>query len=324
MILGMDVLRWLTVKSLRGRTWAEMRVFDAPVQPTDLRVEDDRNAFISVYVDDASIKMDGNSLNAGDALCTLIIEVAVADVTSITPDVGDRDVTDPDIDRPPSMPRTVRLAQTDEGLEATIGFVSNQCAQALLAGDNPWAELWRQMTLQRKDVEIRRGGPSMEGKPEPAVRFASRVSRLRVSIVADPIWGESLEPGGFWWNFLAAAEADSEIGELAKIVRAHIEFPGAAIPYWRIQQAIGMYTTQGVARLGIAPVIGEDAFMPDIAEPAIGEKGTSHDIDSDKRLDIVKIEDDEWEPELPPGEPEEPKPILPDIEKSEWEEEGAP
>ena len=53
MILGQDVLRLLTVKALKGRTWAGERVYDSPAQPADLKIAEERAPFIGVYTDDA-------------------------------------------------------------------------------------------------------------------------------------------------------------------------------------------------------------------------------------------------------------------------------
>ncbi len=342
MILAQDVLRWITVKALRHRTWAGSRVFDAPAQPSDLRMEADRATFVSVFTDDSLIKLDGNSLNAGDAAIDLVIEVAVADQTTIVPDEGDRDPSDPDIDRPPATSMTTKLATTDEGLEATIGFVAAQCAQALMAADNPWAELWRLMAYQREQVTVRRGGPLQEGREEPAVRYASRVLRMRLHVVADPIWGEALEPGTFWYSFLEAAEADAEMQGIAKIVRAHIEYPGDPIPSWQIQQAIMMVTQKGIVRMGIAPLVGEDMLAPDIAEAPVGTQGFSHDIDTDLTTTVKPDEDGVWPPEpepvpdtypmantVEPGAPAPPPAPLPvqpspPPAPSKWEQEGQP
>jgi hypothetical protein len=306
------------------RTWAGARVFDAPAQPADLRIEQERATFISVFTDDSNVTLDGHSLSGGAAQVDLVIEVAVADQQSVVPDEGDRDPSDPDADRPPALPSTVKLAQTDEGLEATIGFVSAQVAQALIAGNNPWAELWRLMTPQRESVQIRRGGPLQEGREEPAVRFASRVMRMRLHVIADPVWGEPIEPGSFWELFLAMAEADPEMEALGKIVRAHIEYPGEPIPLWRLEQAKMMVSEKAIVRMGIAPAVGEDALAPDETEAPEADRGDSRDIETEAVTTVERDEDEQWPEEVEGGPPPLPDPIEPAPQPSKWEQEGQP
>src|SRR5512143_109458 len=99
-MLVMDALRWLTVKSLRGRTWAGMRVFDSPATPADLRMETERAPFICVYVDDADLTGIGTT---AEITADLLIEVAVASTIMVGPDTGDTDTSDTDVDRAPEL-----------------------------------------------------------------------------------------------------------------------------------------------------------------------------------------------------------------------------
>ena len=85
MILGQDVLRLLTVKALKGRTWAGGRVYDSPAQPADLKIEEERAPFIGVYTDDADADTQDDSLHNPDARVYLTIECAVADQIVVAP-----------------------------------------------------------------------------------------------------------------------------------------------------------------------------------------------------------------------------------------------
>jgi hypothetical protein len=294
MILAQDVLRWLTVKALRGRTWAGERVFDSPSAPADLRMETERATFISVYTDDTDVVMDGQSLSGGDASVYLLLEVAVADTTQDTP--GEQ------------SPVHVALAQTDEGLEATIGFLAAQTAQALLEANNPWAELWRTLTTPgRESCTVRRGGPGQAATP--SVRFASRILRYKLKVLSDPVWGEPVQ--GFWAAFLAACELDDEMKPIGALVRAHIERPGAPIPGWELEQSKGMWTVPGVIALGIAPLA---QVVGDHQEPVAGTHGDIHDEDPDEGSPDAGIDADADESETG-------GPFYVPPEQSEWQRE---
>ena len=130
MILGQDVLRLLTVKALKGRTWAGGRVYDSPAQAADLKIEEERAPFIGVYTDDADADTQDDSLHNPDARVYLTIECAVADQIVVAPAGPDANAH-----APPGGPHTTTLAQTDSGLELSIGFLSQQALQALLAVD---------------------------------------------------------------------------------------------------------------------------------------------------------------------------------------------
>lgn len=251
MIIGQDVVRLLTVKSIRGGTWADQRVYDSPAQPADLTIANGRAPFIAVYTDDADIELDGQSLHNGTARVHLLIECAAADKITVTAN-----------DTPGVGVEKMTLAQTDEGLELIIGFVARQAAQALLATNNPWAELWRQFTTPgRERVEIRRGGPGQD-RQETAIRYASRIMRMTLTVLADPVYGEGVPPG-FWQSFLRQCESDEELAGTAALIRAHFETePG--LPSWRVAQKRGTYTHDAMMALGIAPL---PVVVPDEKEP---------------------------------------------------------
>ena len=247
MILGQDVLRLLTVKALKGRTWAGGRVYDSPAQAADLKIEEERAPFIGVYTDDADADTQDDSLHNPDARVYLTIECAVADQIVVAPAGPDANAH-----APPGGPHTTTLAQTDSGLELSIGFLSQQALQALLAVDSPWSELWRLFTVAgRPRVEVRRGGPG-QLQQQSAIRFASRIMRMQLSVLADPVYGEPI-PKGFWRDFFDLAHDDPDLGAIAALIEAHFQTtPG--LPSWRIEQKRGSYTLQGLTALGIAPL----------------------------------------------------------------------
>jgi len=308
MNLSQDILRLLTIKALQGRTWADDRVFDSPSQPADLKIEQDRAAFISCYTDEADVDLDGQSFHNADAKVYLLIECAAADRMTVPalPDGTSQS-------QPPAAETVTTLAQTDQALELIIGCLARQAIQALLATDNIWSELWRLFTTPgRSRVEVRRGGPGQEGQ-QSAIRYASRIMRMQVSVLADPVYGEGIgEPKrhdhknghdngddddddapehdhrhnrrrhqpGFWERFFEAAEADVEqpddtplirqtrLAGIVPILRAHFE-TNPPLVSWRIEQKRGTYTFEALRSLGITPAPENIRFRHDDSEPPL-------------------------------------------------------
>lgn len=248
MLLGQDVLRLLTCKALMGRTWAGNRVFDSPAKPADLTIAEQRAAFLGVYTDEADIDLDGQSFFNPDARVYLLIECATAERITVPGKPGGSSPSEP-----PAGETTITLAQTDQALELIIGMLGRQVIQALLATDNVWAELWRHFTTPgRTRVEVRRGGPGQENQ-QSAIRYASRIMRMQLNLVADPVYGEGI-PNGFWKRFFEVAEADTEdLAHIVPILKAHFETTPGVLS-WRVEHARGTYTTPGVHSLGITPV----------------------------------------------------------------------
>ena len=150
-MLSLDALRLITVKALKGATWAADRVFDSPATVADLRIEAQRQPFIAVFVDEADTEGIDQPTATGPMNTRLIIEAGVASAVAFQPavDVG-----------PPEPPVTITsLNDTDAGLEMTIGFLAEQVRDALMSTANPWAELWRGFVVQLNKLECVRGGP---------------------------------------------------------------------------------------------------------------------------------------------------------------------
>lgn len=260
LILGQDILRLLTVKALRGRTWAGMRVFDSPAKPADLMIEQERAAFIGVYTDEADHTLDGQSFHNPESQVYLLIECATADRITVPGKPNG-----PSPSEPPAGGSTITISQTDEALELIIGLLARQAVQALLATDNIWSELWRLFcTPGRSRVETRRGGPGQQAQ-QSAVRYASRVMRMQLTVLADPVYGEAI-PEGFWKRFFEAIEADTDdLAHIAPILRAHFE-TNPLLASWRIEQKRGTYTFEALRSLGITPL---PQVIPDEQEPPL-------------------------------------------------------
>jgi hypothetical protein len=290
MILAMDILRWLTVRAILDATWAGSNVHDSPAAPTEIRVTENPSPFVAVYTDDADVPIEtlgdditDNSIAGSMPRVYLLIEVGVAEPQTIE-DPGENQPQDTDAD---AAEPAVQLSHTDQALEANIGFLARQVNQALLATGNPWAELWRRLVVKRSSVEIRRGGSGQQVANQPAVRYASRIMRYTLEVLAEPVYGE--QPTGFWADLIAAFKADSKLAGLGELIEGNFNPVGApALPSWRIAQKHLTLTELGVRSLGIAPVV-----IPDETEAPLGEKGTVADYDTGEPLGVTTKDDPE-------------------------------
>lgn len=251
-MLVQDALRLIAYKAIKGepgkpKTWAGDRVFDSPAQPADLKIKEERLPFISVYTDDADIDLDRQSLPDSDNKAFLLIECAFAEGIAVKPAEPGSGATGA-----PAGSTIIRISQTDEALELGIGVLARQATQALNATDNEWAELFRLLTSTgRHRIEVRRGGTGQQEQQPAAVRFASRILRMQVSLLGEPVYGEGVTDE-FWRRFIEACGKDEELSEVAPLFRAQFE-TDPLLPSWRIEQKYGTYTRRGLAALGIAP-----------------------------------------------------------------------
>lgn len=268
MPLTLDVFRLLTWKALLGQTWALDRVFDSPSSPADIRVVEEREPFISVYVDDgdwgdsaAGYDSENKSIREMGGTVTLIIEVTVA---------SPRSAQEVDNDEVPGMGGVSRINATDPALEMQMGLINRQVEEVLLSTNpaNPWAEIWRRWINRVENVAVRRGGPGDTGQ-QPKPRFASRVYALKIDIIGEPVRGDSLDDPrwALWKAFIEAAEGDADLSGTAALIRAHIERPGG-LPSWRIAQKELMTSKSAMQAIGEAPQEGFDEPPPGMEQPA--------------------------------------------------------
>jgi hypothetical protein len=292
--LSLDLLRWLSVRAIRGRTWALDRVFDSPSTPADIRTETEREPFIAVFVDNADYEVGDfpGIMLPRNADIQLVIECGVASPQRFT-DEGDP--VELDVPDPRGTFTVTQLNATDAGLEAQIGFLTRQALQALLStsDSNPWSELWHHYTAhQLAKIDYRRGGPATT-EQTTAVRYASRITCLHFStLLAEPPRGADLNDYPFWSGAIAAFKADEEYAELGQLLEMHIINPTGPLPDWRLAQKLMNLPKVAVRAIGIAPIHAPvfqagDAGFPEPTTPPIT---------------ITNVND----PTLPPWQPAEP------------------
>lgn len=278
MNICMDVLRMITVKALQGRTWCNMRVFDSPAEPADLRLEKERAPYIGVYIDDGDFPLgDGpgvgvESLYSDVGTCWLLIEVSVAGQGEDAPEnpAGEQN-PDPSIIR--KLADNKPLAYTDAGLELRIGLMARQVMDALSDPNSPWGNLWKRMAVERHDVQIRRGGSGLEDDQQPGVRYASRIIRMKVGLLGEPAPG--MADSEFWRDFFALAATDSQVKGAAAVIRQFLE-PEPNEPAWLAAARANSWTPEAVRAIGIGPALKTLEGQPwNETPPADGDAAVS-------------------------------------------------
>jgi hypothetical protein len=234
------VLRIITVKALRGQTYALERVLDSNLDAIDMTVTQDKSPVIIVSSDDEEYSLENGklALTAADRAVDIVIESAVASMVEAAD--GTQQLTIP---------------HTDAGMEAILGIMGRQIMRALLTPQTPWSDLWRRAVVGVPKVMIRRGASAEQG-----VRFAARQMVISCRTLHEPGFGRAIGAGEFWDDLLALMAADADLADLGRIIRGEIEGP-----------ALASYD-QAAAALGIsrsaAGMLGTGGLVPGGSDPA--------------------------------------------------------
>lgn len=199
-------LRIAALRALDGATLAGDNVRDSDINAIDISADgsmstDQRRPFVVVYTDDSTAEdadlRDLRQTGAIDFVC----EFGVAStMTTINPATGESDI----------VPGAIAFPATDAAFEMILDLVARQIVVAL-TGPDPWAELWKRLSTGTLRIEQRRAASSDDG-----TRIAARQMRIPLDLRPDPVWGQELNPGTVWGDFLAALQAaDPELAIVA-------------------------------------------------------------------------------------------------------------
>lgn len=235
--------RITTTRALMNATLAAASVHDSAIDPIDQKIADEAMPHIVVFTDDDVRTVQGRDLNSASRQLDLVIEIACAGAVMIEP---------PDGGQPfPAF----EIPTTDAGLELTINLIERQTMRVLLSDQGAWPKLWRRIALAPSRITSKRGAGSEKG-----VRFAAHQIIITTETLSEPGFGAA--PDGFWADFIAALEAETDDGlkRLAKAIRAEIESP--TLPEWRRAMAdLGVNEHTAVA-IGIGPLVAGEQPAP--------------------------------------------------------------
>ncbi|MEI2386037.1 hypothetical protein [Breoghania sp. JC706] len=233
------LLRLSTVKALSGATWAGEAVRDSEIAPIDAAAAEEKQPFISVYVDEGRSQPVGRDLFEGVAEMTLVLEFGITAQMSVRDEDG-REITEQ------GMP------VTDAGLELTLDVLHRQAFAALMDPENEWADLWRSIVSKVVAVDILRGAKA-DGGP----RFAGRQVKVHCKTLRDPAVGAALT--GIWPKALALIAGDAELAFLEPVIRGLV---AGDLPEWQIDQARRGLSADEARALNLTPPPEAEATSP--------------------------------------------------------------
>jgi hypothetical protein len=228
-MIGRFALRTCTVKALRAGLGAEVRIGDSQIGPLEDTMGKTPIPFALVFTDETHQEPSDYStgdLFGGATTQQLIIEIGVTTLTASR--VQDANGIDQD-------ELSWGIPASDPGLEMLIDMIERRIKLALADPRQPWADLWRSITIRRGKLSSQRGEGAKEG-----FRFAKRLIVFDVSLPADPLPGSPPRPGSYWARFLALVEADADMAARAPLLRELITGPSDWTDFERIRAAFGL------------------------------------------------------------------------------------
>ena len=239
----MSIIRMLTrlcaVAALRGRTWADDRVFDSDNTPLSqaLTLNEAAKPYIVVYTDaDNRSDVNGTDLYATTRELSLILEIGVA--SKVQGETGTE---------------TLKIPLTDEGMEIALDMVEDQTLGALFIDpQNEWAELLKDFVMRVTRVSGQRGASADRDR-----RWAARQLGIVCDVISDLPPGVPVPEEHPIRRFIEVSEAHPEahMEHAAEICDA-LTSRGAA-PQWEQVQAILGARRLGLRAIGLAPLSGD-------------------------------------------------------------------
>jgi hypothetical protein len=239
----MSVIRMLSrlcaVAALRGRTWADERVFDSDNTPLSqaLMLNEAAKPYIVVYTDaDNRLDIGGTDLYSVRREMSLVLELGVASkVEGATGGVQ------------------LKTPLTDEGMEIALDMVEEQSISALF-GDpmSDWAELLKLIVIKVDRVSGQRGASAERDK-----RWAARQLTFVCDTLADLPPGVPVPYGHPIQQFTEVSKNNPEAGmdHASEICTALIN--RTAAPEWRQMQAMLGIRRLGLRAIGLAPLAAD-------------------------------------------------------------------
>ncbi|MCO5144542.1 MAG: hypothetical protein M9895_00035 [Aquamicrobium sp.] len=238
--------RTILQEMLRGRTWAEDRILDQPIDPIQevLRGADERGKpVIAVYTSKAEGKPTGLDTQAGVQSIDLNVYVYLPP-------------------RKIELPESVEFEIDNSGAGLALNVMGRQIDAAMHYGNADWIKLWRSFVLsveKRTDrfvlVEIERG------LPVPCLEILYEIRAVAEADFAKPLYGAWVDLD----TLLRASEVPGST-DLADLIKGLIESPEDLFGYEVFQLNHGL-TDEAYMAIGLAPLAtNEDRSVPDVEE----------------------------------------------------------
>lgn len=234
---------------LDGRTWAQGRVHEQPVDPIDsmLRAgQDTGKPVLAVYVEQVESEPVGRETQHGTRMVTLKVMAYIS--PSVT-HVGDE----------------LEISFEADGAGLALNMLGRQVDAALHYGNPTWVKLWGDFVLRITGRKMR----FLLVEVENAVRIPTAEIEYKLETVAEPDMGVPLF--GAWLGLdtlLRTKGADEQ--QLADIIKEAIEQP-EGLPDWQQFQVARNLSDAAFRATGLAPLAVDDEGEPVPLEDIISE-----------------------------------------------------
>lgn len=232
-------LRHCAVQAIKGATIFDQNVSDSTFAALDMTADGDLvtnqdRPWIAVYTDEGrATDADARSLRQNGAL-DFVVEFGIASaMTTIDPETG------------ASVIQGVNIPATDSAMEQALDLVDAQIVAALTA-DEPWADVWRDISDGVTQIERRRTAGADQG-----MRLAARQLRMTLICKPDPVRGQPLKETSVWRRFRSLVVDTQTAG----LVDAIIGVPEAEVTWAQILASRGLTSAAAIA-LGHEPATG--------------------------------------------------------------------
>jgi hypothetical protein len=244
----MSIIRMLTrfaaVAALRGRTWADERVFDSDNTPLSqaLTLNAAAKPYIVVYTD-ADNRSEINALDLYNTRRELSLTLEIGVASKVEGPEGKDDI--------------IKTPLTDEGMEIALDMVEDQAMAALFASPtSDWAELLRSIVISVVRVPGQRGASSERDR-----RWAARQITFVCDVISDLPPGIAVPASHPIKLFADCAEAHPESGmehggEICQAICRR-----QAAPEWQRMQAVLGVRKLGLRAIGLAPLTSDFTVM---------------------------------------------------------------
>jgi hypothetical protein len=249
-----QALLMVVARAVSGRTWAEDRVLEQPINPLELILRKDAGAgkpALAVYVE--QVEGEPVGLETQHGAQTIILKAIAYVPPTVTVVEGEE---------------TLRFDDSGAGL--VLNVLGRQVDTALHAGDATWVGLFRNFALNVKERKAR----FLLIELEDGVRVPSIELAYTLTTVPEPEMGQALY--GAWAALDAALRDESEgTAIVADIFKGLIENPVDLPAYARLQLA-GNYTDAAYMAIGLAPLATDD-------EEAVGLQ----EVDVESEFEVI-------------------------------------
>lgn len=255
-------LRLAVCRLLEGRTWAQERIHNSPIDPVTevVRGDDDGTVdprpLIAVFTNDEKGGNEGRDIGGRAGSLDLIFFIY------LPPDrieINDGDMV---------------FESREPGGAMALDLLWHQCRTALLFGTAAWRQVYERFVNKVTDVRAR---PILI-ETERGSRIPAKEVILTLDVVPEPDLGKPMTVA--WQALDAAMRADDNAAPLADLIKGMIEQPDD-LSSWELQRANLAVSEATIQALGLAPMdpteTGEAAELEEIefsgenvVEPPVG------------------------------------------------------